>query len=264
MNNRRQQIVELLHKHTFLKVQDFCTLLNVSPATLRRDLTEMENAGVIVKIPGGAVLRKDNFMRGDFAKESRDEDAMLPYKKAIASAVSMLVNPGDTIFIDYGSTNSIIAEYLVSLPELVDITIVTNSIDIAYKFMMQENTHVYVCGGARPERNSKAGIVGPLAEQMISQLRANICFIGTPGIDIKSGITDPYLSAANIKAKMIENSQKVVLAADHSKFGKAHTAYVCSLDEINHLITDDAAPTEYITHFKNMGAEVTIVKPIYS
>ncbi|WP_179292147.1 DeoR/GlpR family DNA-binding transcription regulator [Paenibacillus campinasensis] len=260
-NKRQQMIVELLHEHTLLKIQELCSLLNVSPATARRDLTEMEDAGVIVRIPGGAMLRKDDSKRGGMAKTSQDEDAMLPYKKAIASAVSALVNPGDTVFIDYGSTNSIIADHLVSLPDLDDITIVTNSIDIAYKFMMQERANVYVCGGARPERNSKAGIVGPLAEQMISQLRANICFIGTPGIDIKSGITDPYLSAANIKAQMIENSQKVVLVADHSKFGKAHTAYVCSLDKIHHLITDDAAPIDYITHFKNIGTTVTVVKP---
>jgi DeoR/GlpR family transcriptional regulator of sugar metabolism len=215
-----------------------------------------------MRIPGGAILHKEGNEDIKRNTPALDEDPLLPYKKAIAAEAIRLVKPGDTIFIDYGSTNSLIAELLVSLPDIAGVTIITNSIDIAYKCMKREDIHVYVCGGARPETGSRAGIVGPLAEQMISQLRANISFIGTPGIDIKHGITDPYLSAASIKAKMIENSTTVILVTDHSKFGKVNKAYVCSIDRIHHLITDHNVSKDQIQFIENLGVQVTITSPI--
>jgi len=259
---RHEQIINLLEQYSIMKIEEFCTSLNISPATARRDLMEMEQEGLIKRIPGGAILHKEGNKNTDGNKFADDEDPSLPYKRAIAAEAVRLVNPGDTIFIDYGSTNSLIAELLVSLPNIGGVTIVTNSIDIAYKCMKRADIHVYVCGGARPEMGSRAGIVGPLAEQMISQLRANISFIGTPGIDIKYGITDPYLSAARIKAKMIENSASVILVTDHSKFGKVNKAYICSIDKINHLITDHQVPEEQIQIIENMGVKVTVASPI--
>jgi DeoR family fructose operon transcriptional repressor len=258
---RQQAIINLLKEHTMMNIQELCASLNKSPATVRRDLADMEQDGLVRRIPGGAILHRESSIENSPDAIDEAQDAMLPYKKAIAAAAIELVKDGDTIFIDYGSTNSIIGEHLVSLPHITGITIVTNSIDIAYKCMKREDIHVYVCGGARPENGSRAGIVGPLAEQMISQMRANISFIGTPGIDIIFGITDPYLTAASIKAKMIENSTKVILVADHSKFGKVNKGYVCSIDKIHRLITDDKAPKDDISFIENLGVQVTLVTP---
>lgn len=84
---------------------------------------------------------------------------------------------------------------------------------------------------------------------MISSFRANISFIGTSGINMKQGITDPYFTAARIKQKMIENANKTVLVTDSSKFGVINTYFVCSIDEIGHIITDYSAPKEEIGFF---------------
>jgi DeoR/GlpR family transcriptional regulator of sugar metabolism len=238
-----------------MKIPDLCNLIQVSPATMRRDLAELESAGLISRINGGALLKGQHF--ADYSEAHHiSADPYLQPKKAIAEAAVTLVNPGDTIFIDPGSTNNQIANLLTSFS---DISIVTNSIEIAYKFVAKKDISVIVCGGTIGEVDPRASIVGPLAEKMISMFRANIFFLGTSGIDIKHGITDPYLSAARIKEKMIEHSSKVVLVTDHSKFGRVNKAFVSSLDNIHHVITDNQAPESDLDALTKMGITVTIV-----
>jgi len=136
---------------------------------------------------------------------------------------------------------------------------VTNSIEIAHRLTGHKDLSIVVCGGTTGEINPVASIVGPLAEMLVNQFRANICFIGTSGIDLKQGITDPYLSAASMKNTMIQKSSYVVLVADHSKFGQINKASVCGLDQVHHLITDHETPKHYLDHFQKLGIAVTVV-----
>jgi len=94
---------------------------------------------------------------------------------------------------------------------------------------------------------------------MISQFRANIFFMGTSEIDLKYGITDPYVLSASIKYKMIENSSKVILVTDHTKFGRINKAFVCPLEKISHIITDTDAPSHDIKYLQQHGISVDLV-----
>ncbi len=258
-NKRRQELIELLKDHTLMKISDLCQRLDASPATIRRDLSQLEQEGLIRRINGGAIFQQQAFHKQ--AAESPVGDGADPFlqnKKAIAQAAVQWVKPGDTIFIDSGSTNNQIANLLMTFS---DISIVTNSIEIAHKFIRRKDLSVFVCGGTINEVDPEDSVVGPLAEIMISQFRANIFFLGTSGIDIKQGITDPFLSAARIKEKMIENASKVVLVTDHSKFGRVNKAFVCSLNKIDSIITDHLAPEKDLDELRKSGVSVTLVKP---
>jgi DeoR/GlpR family transcriptional regulator of sugar metabolism len=255
MKKRHQAIIEILKTKPFLKIEELCRELNVSPATIRRDLKLLEEAREILRINGGAMYNQ----RHAGGQEQAQQPAVphLEEKIRIAEAAAEFVKEGDTIFLDAGSTNRLIAERLA---KRTNITVITNSLEIAYKLHHEnkKDRNVIICGGALGEADPDS-IVGPVAEKMISMFRANLCIIGALGVDIKQGITDSYLTTARIKENMIEHSNKVLLVADHSKFGVINTAFVCSIDKIDYIITDQAAPAEEVRNLRTHGIAVTLV-----
>jgi len=256
-NTRHQKIINLLSTHIMLRIEELCELMDVSPATIRRDLNLLHDQGYITRINGGAMIPRNPPEPAVAASEVSD-DPFLVYKKALAKVAVGLVKEGDTIFIDAGSTNMEIARLLVDFKH---ISIITNGIEIAYRLRsLNKSIKIFICGGTIEELTPEASIVGPLAEQMISLFRANLLFLGTSAIDIHKGVTDPHLLLANIKNKMIENASKIVLVTDHSKFGKVNMAHVCPIDKIDHLIVDNKVPRHVLSHFANLGIEISIAE----
>lgn len=249
---RQLLIIEQLRNHPFMKIEELCHTLHASPATIRRDLTDLEESKSIIRINGGAIINKD---QPSIPKETIQKVEFLDEKNRIAEEAISHVRAGDTIFMDTGSTNLIIAD---KLTKLSNITIITNSVSIAYKFINRKDLSVIICGGTLGEADPDS-ILGPVAEKMISMFRANLCFLGTSGLHVKQGITDRYLGSARIKEKMIEHSTKVCLVTDHSKFGIVNTAFVCPMDNIHHIITDDMAPIEEVNYLISTGITVTLV-----
>ncbi|MBW4084308.1 DeoR/GlpR family DNA-binding transcription regulator [Paenibacillus sp. S150] len=255
MKARQRMMISYLEQHTFLSVNKLAELLEISLPTVRRDLQEMETDGYVQRVNGGAFLinKRDNP-----PEQAQRSDPFEAHKKAIAAEAVKWIQPGDTLFIDSGSTNSCLADFLT---ELKGITIVTNSIDIAYKCMRRPGLSVFVCGGTNEEVRAEAGIVGPLAEQLIMQFRASLCILGTSGLDLKQGITDPFLSAASIKDKMLTYSSKRILVTDHSKFGKIHKAFVAPIESFDCIITDWEADIGDIAHIRSQGTNVIQAAP---
>jgi DeoR/GlpR family transcriptional regulator of sugar metabolism len=250
--NRHLLIIALLKNKPFLKIDELCQELNISPATVRRDLTELEQSRSIIRINGGAIVQP----RSDESPDNQSApDPFLSEKRKIAEAAAALVKAGDTLFLDAGSTN---LEIAYRLADFSNITIVTNSIVIAHTFINRKDLSVIICGGTLGEANPYS-IVGPVAEKMISMFRANICFLGASGFHIKQGITDRYLATARIKENMIANSTKVCLATDSSKFGVINSAFVCPIESISHIITDNMAPKEDIDYLISREISVTLV-----
>ncbi|MDB5085041.1 MAG: hypothetical protein JWN30_1927 [Bacilli bacterium] len=252
--NRHENIIDLLSEQAYIKTEELCQILNVSPATIRRDLADLEQMAQIKRIHGGAIICNPS-KRNEPNEQTEQTDLFANEKVRIAKAAALLVKEGDTIFLDAGSTNLHIANQLNSHKNL---TIVTNSIKIAYQFLNRKDLTVIICGGTLGEVNPES-VVGPLAEKTISLFRSTFCFLGTSGINVKQGVTDPYLSAASIKKIMIENSNHVVMVTDHRKFGVINSAFVCSIEKINHIITDDRAPMNDIEYLSSKGISVTLV-----
>lgn len=256
-NARHQKIIDLLSTHLMLRIEEICDLMNVSPATVRRDLNLLASQGYITRINGGAMIPR-NAPEQSLTPQPSNDDPYLVYKRALAKIAVGLVKEGDTIFIDAGSTNM---EIVLLLERFKHISVITNGIEIAYRLrILNKSIKIFICGGTIEELTPEASIVGPLAEQMISLFRANLLFLGTSAIDIHKGVTDPHLLLANIKNKMIDNASKVVVVTDHSKFGKVKMAHVCSIDKIHHLIVDNKVPRHVLSHFANLGIEISVAE----
>jgi len=259
VQERHSKLIRLLDEHQMLTIAEIAERLNISAVTVRRDIAKLDEEGLLRRVPGGALRVTGHRPSPEPGViPSTSADPLLPYKRAIAEKAIALVKPGDTIFIDSGSTNNEIAKYLLSLS---DISIVTNSIDIAYLFISRQDISIYICGGTMGEVNPYSSVVGPLAEKMIQEFRANIAFIGTSGVHRTQGLTCSHPATARIKQTMIRNASRVVLVTDHTKFDRVYRAYFCGIDEIDQVITDRKAPEESIEFIRNSGIEVIQVDP---
>lgn len=158
--NRPREIIRLLTVKPFMKIDELCQELNVSPATIRRDLTELENSESIIRVNGGAIIRNEQKKAG-YNEQEKTKDRFVEEKTRIAEAAAALIKEGDTIFMDSGSTNLQIADRLTAFS---NITIVTNNITIANKFINRKDLSVIICGGTLGEVNPDS-IVGPMAEK---------------------------------------------------------------------------------------------------
>jgi len=249
--NRYDRIIQLLKTNGYLNVSDLCSLLNVSPATIRRDLTMLEQKAMLKRVSGGAILMQTSVQ--DFKDPL---DRLIEEKKKIAKQAITYVEPGMTIFIDSGTTNNEIAKLLL---DVRNVFVITNSIHIAYLlYSNKRGNSVFVCGGNIGE-GGEASIVGTMAEMAISHFRANLFFMGATSIDLNYGITDPYIPAANIKKKMMENSSSTVLVADHTKFGTISKAFVTDIRNISRIITDQALPETQLYPFQKAGVGIDLV-----
>lgn len=249
--NRQQKIIDALKGLNFATIDELSSELKISHSTMRRDLYELNKKNLVMCVNRGSYYLEEQFV--DKKKETKENIPFFEEKLRIAEAAASLIREGDTLFMDGGTTNLQIADKIV---ELSNLTIVTNSLDVAYKFRNRRDLSVYICGGTAEDGSN---IVGPLAEKMVSLFRAQICFLGTFGINAQKGITDPNLSAARMKNVMIENSSKVVLVSDHSKFGKIHAAFVCPVNYFDLVITDKLASESEINDLKSQGISVELV-----
>lgn len=247
---RRDDILALIQEYTFLTVENACDRLGVSPATVRRDFSEMERLGLVKRVTGGVIGKEiPNAKEPGVPNQSE--------KKRIAEKAVSFVSPGDTLFLDSGSTNLEIARLLSNHR---DISVITNSISIAYLLeSARNNISIFICGGNVSDGSHPTSIVGPAAEMMISQFRANIFFMGAYSVHTEFGVTDPYVLASSIKRKMIQCAIRTILVADHTKFGKLDKSVVCSLDQVDRVITDDKVDGEVVKSLNACGCAVNIV-----
>lgn len=233
-DERRDRIRELVEERSFMRVVDLSEAFGVSTVTVRTDLAALENGGAVRRIRGGAMpaegLRERPF-------EEVQVDAA-PQKKAIARAAVDQLTSGMSVLLDVGTSTAAIATELVRRTDLVDITVITNGLSIALALEPAlPRLQVIVTGGTlRPLQHS---LVPPLADTVLSRVRADLAFIGCNGIDVEAGITNINLPEAELKRAMIAAASRVVITADSSKLGRVHLGRVAALSQIDTLITDD-------------------------
>ncbi|MEG1776881.1 MAG: DeoR/GlpR family DNA-binding transcription regulator [Clostridia bacterium] len=248
MNERDEAIIRLLRVHQYMTVQELCTQVKASPATIRRALTRLNESGHLQYVNGGALLLKPDVGA---------KPEMMPQKLRIVHAALDLISPHDTLFLDAGSTNNLLADALIAIDH---ICVVTNSIYIAYKLYTGNPTiDVFVCGGNVGNEGPMAGMVGSLAESLIGSMRAHTFFMGAAAVHEEHGITDPYMNSASLKRSMMEKAQQTVLLCDHTKFGTVCRAYVSPLNRVDQLITDAQASEAVPSALLALGRTVLTV-----
>ena len=246
---RRQKIIELLKEDGSAKVNHLAHLLKVTSVTIRQDLEKLENEGLILREHGGAYLKNLQESIQSFIPLSTDN---MDKKIAIGMKAASLVESGDTIILDSGSTTSEIAR---SLKGIKGITVITNALNIALLLGADTGIEVIVTGGEfKPPTLS---LTGQKAADFFEDLHVDKLFLATAGISLRSGLTYPSISDIPVKKAMIDAADVTYLVADSTKIGKNSLASLGALSLIDYIITDDAVEQKYLELFR--GNEVKII-----
>jgi DeoR family fructose operon transcriptional repressor len=245
---RHRRIQDVLDERHVVRVSTLSDLLGVSEVTVRRDLETLERRGVLERIHGGALATRR--MRG----EPRYLEAMTTHpeeKRLIGRAAARLVEPGDTIFLNGGTTTLEVFRHL----ENTEVKVITNHVGIAVESAERGGEMVLVGGHYRPPSNS---LVGPFATENLRRVNATRAFIGVEGVSRRAGVTTPSSAEAEIAGLMIERTiGEVVIVADGSKVGTVADFLVAGLDRVDRLVTDDI-DEEYRAGLAEAGVDVLL------
>ncbi len=251
---RRSKILELLASSGSVNVAFLCEQFNVSPATIRNDLRELEDNNLLQRTHGGAVSKQPSRPEAgqDFLY---NPTSSLNEKQAIANAAIGYVQPGDIIAIDVGTTAYEFAKLLANLSNL---TVITNDLPIA-AYLERCTQFTVIMAGGIVNRESHCTI-GQTALDTIGSLHVDKVFATTDGLNPKKGLSTYSMEMANFKSHLMESGDKVFLLADHNKIGKNSLCFYAGLSQIDVLITDDKTPGHIIDSLRQYGIDIVCAR----
>lgn len=247
---RKETMLEFLKNKKKIKIHELSSELNVTRETVRKDLTELEQEGYVKKIYGGAVF---NQSINETAYEKRMHVNNL-VKSQISQFAASLVKPGDTIYLDYGTTTYMLAK---ELKNRENITVVTNTLPIVNELIRNKEISLIIPGGVA--RHNEDSLLGPFAVNNMKKLFVDIGFFGIAGISEQGGMTNFHMGENDVSRTMIFHSKKSIILADHSKFGKSALYKTAEFNEINLIITDKYPSLEIQQAAKSNGCEISII-----
>jgi DeoR family transcriptional regulator, aga operon transcriptional repressor len=228
---RRKLIYESLEEHGQVMVDELSEKFNVSEVTIRKDLEALENKNLLLRARGGAIKHQNN-VGTDFPISEKNKKN-LKAKSAIGQLAVSLLNHGDTIIIDSGSTTQ---EFANHIPMDLELTVITNAINIASVLCRKPNINVIVPGGTL--RKNSLSLVGPLAEKTFKTLHVDKAFLGVDGIDLGTGFYTPNIEEAYLNRIYLDISNQSIVLTDSSKFNRKSLNLVGTLSDIDILVTD--------------------------
>lgn len=250
---RQARILEEVRASGGVRVADLTAMLGVSDMTVRRDLDTLDRKGLLTKVHGGAtpVDMASAVEPGFEAKKVRERLE----KEAIAAHASTLIHPGMAIAITAGTTTWALAQHLAAIPSL---TVVTNSLKVAEVLYDQSRPDltVVLTGGLRTPSD---GLVGPIAVQAIRSLHVDLVVMGVHGIDARAGLTTPNLLEAETNRAMVESARRVVVVADHTKWGVVGLSQIAPLSAVDILLTDDRLDPQARDTLAEQVGEVMVI-----
>ncbi len=251
---RQSQAAVYVAAHGFVRVRDLADRFGVSEVTMRADLDQLERRGELRRVHGGAMSGHSTRVERTFEEQAT---LLFEEKAEIGRLAAALVSSGEAIIVDVGTTTTALARALVARSELNDVTVITNGLTIALE--LERGTprlNVVVTGGTlRPKQHS---LVNPMGSQFLDQLRATRLFLGCSGVDPIAGVTNINLPEAEMKRAMVAAALEVVVLADGSKLGEVAFASVCSIDQVDMLVTNDSANPEIVAELRARGVDVVI------
>jgi DeoR family fructose operon transcriptional repressor len=244
---RWQSILSALEKHKTVTVQFLSQELGVSPVTVRKDLSELEEKGLLKRTHGGAI-RVDLLFEPAYEEKAT---ANLAQKEQIAREAVAEIKPGEIIFLDAGTTTMAIAR---ALPAGMEITVATNALNIAQE-LINKGLRTIIIGG---EIRKTMAAVGPDTVATLSKYYFNRLFLGTNGFSLKEGLTTPSPAEAEVKAAMLRQSQYKYLVSDSSKYSHISFAKFGELRDLNAVITDPGIPKEARQEIEDLGLRLIL------
>jgi DeoR family transcriptional regulator, aga operon transcriptional repressor len=258
-DKRAKEILRLLLRNGKTSVDDLTAALRASPASIRRDLTRLEERGLVHRTHGGAMLANPGNavyepFRFDASFEVR-EDRFAAEKQRIARAAASLVLENETIGIAAGTTTTLVARQLLHRKRL---HIITNAVNIGMELSSSSRLQTTLSGGSMRWAGAFS-LVGPAAIESLSLVVLDRLFLGVTGVDPNHGATTIEVEEAAVFRAMVRQAQQVVVVADSSKMGQISPAVVCPVSEIDLIITDDGISEEAMKAFAARNVRVLVV-----
>lgn len=227
---REDEIMALLSETEYATVEYLVKKINISASSIRRDLKNLEDRGLVIRSYGGVKLANSTGKLIPFSLRSHENSTQ---KKQIAKAAIGLLQPGDTVFLDASSSAYFVAELL---PGVGGITVITNSIDVM-SCLSNYDIKAY-CTGGEISFDNRAVLVGGYTHEFLNKIHADVVFFSVQAVNADGEFSDCYAEEVAVRNIMIKNAKKRVLLCDSSKWGKTSTFYQTSMDEIDYLVTD--------------------------
>ena len=245
---RRDSIIKIIQSNGKVRVDSLSEKFDVSTVTIRNDLDFLEKKGILHRTHGGALIRKNVYEDPTLEEKQK---LFQSEKQRIGEKAIEMINDGDSILLDSGTTAMEVAQRLSGKKNL---TIMTNAINIALKLGSFEDLNVMLTGGVL--RKESFSLVGPEAEATISNYFFDKLFLGVDGLEIKNGLTTPNPMEAQLNRTMVERAQQVIAIADSSKFGRHSFSYICDVDVISTIITDKKISSHFESEFARRNIDV--------
>jgi DeoR family transcriptional regulator of aga operon len=248
---RRRAILEILKRDGRVLVQDLTKRFGTSQVTIRKDLEDLHAHGLIHRTHGGALPAREGALDDPGLREK--QNLHRKEKLLIAKEAARMVQEGQVVILDSGTTTTEIAR---ALREFRNLTIVTNAVNIATE-LSGTAVEVILTGGTL--RKNSFSLVGPIAEETLRRLNADLLFLGVDGFDVHYGLSTPNLLEAKVNRVMVEISKRTVAVCDSSKFGRRSLSLIVAPSALQGIVTDRGIPRSDLNALKKSGIEVTIV-----
>jgi DeoR family transcriptional regulator, glycerol-3-phosphate regulon repressor len=248
-HERQLGIVTALRQHGRLTVGELARLMSVSEETIRRDAVPLEQNGEVIKVHG-ALSMPHNVGEGRFERRMREN---APAKLAIARAAVGMVNNGDSLVLDSGTSTAFLARELRAKQNL---TVITNSTHVAQIMAEAPGNKVYLAGGELDVASGAAH--GPQALDFLVRFRVKHAFISVTALDLESGAMDAHTFNADFANTAFSVATHRVVLADHAKFGLSAFARICPFRDIEVIVTDQSPPPEFFATFQETGTRLVI------
>jgi DeoR family transcriptional regulator of aga operon len=248
IDERRQHMLARIQHEGRVLVSELSQALGISRITIRKDLDYLESMGLVRRTHGGALSAQNGALLDPSLREK--EQKQLKEKQRIAAAAASLVEEGKCVLLDSGTTTTAIARELRRFSHL---TVITNAVNIASE-LTGTDFEVILTGGTL--RKNSFSLVGPLAEEALGAMHADILFLGVDGFDTRMGISTPNLLESRVNRAMVNAATRVVAVCDSTKFSRRSLALIVPPSAIHIVITDDQLSDEDAETLNSAGVEV--------
>jgi DeoR family fructose operon transcriptional repressor len=249
LTSRQKKILDLIKNQQAAHVSQLAERLEVSEASIRTDLSVLQNQDLVRRFHGGARLVRSSAYEERLAVNRR-------VKARIARRALDFVEPGETIFLDSGTTVLMLAQLLVEIERL---TVITNSVPIASQIGREQANAVILAGGSF--NFSEQCCEGPMTEKFLDSFLAAKAFIGSDAVDVHKGLFSNGITMFSYLQKIVQNSRETILLSDSSKFTKTGAIKICDLRDIDVVISDRGLPGECQEALRSVGIRLELVQP---
>jgi len=252
ITDRHQLILQKLKEDGQVNIQELSDLMEVSGVTIRKDLKALEDKNLLFRTRGGGSITNPYTIERPINEK---EFIKVEEKQKIAKAALDLIGQNDSIIIGSGTTVFQLARCLYPSKHL---TVITPAVKVTLELCNRPNIEVLQLGGLI--RQNSSSVAGAYAEQILESISCGILFLGIDGIDLDFGFSITNLTETSLNQKMIDSAQVIAVLADSSKFGRRGLGRVCSLDQVQYIITDNGVQQSTVEKLEERGIKVIIAK----